>query len=402
MMLGHHGKDPTPPSAAPPRWRVVSALGIAQILAWGSSYYLIAVLARPIAADTGWSGTWIAGGLSLGFLISGLVSPKVGRLIDQFGGRRILSLSAIILALGMLLLAAAPNPLFYLLAWIVLGIGMGAGLYDPAFAALGRLYGEHARSAITLTTLFGGFASTVCWPLSQALVTGVGWRGACATYAAIDILVVLPLYWFGLPAEVLWAPAAKADARSSAMPAQLRWSFWLIASNAIISAVVMTVISVQLIVLLQDRGASAAAAVALGALLGPAQVGARLVEMLLARSRHPVWTMLAACLLAPLGLGLMFGAPSLAAAGILLYGAGAGLRSIARGSVPLAIFGRDGYATMMGRLAMPALIAQSAAPAIGAVLLRSAGPSGTILAMVGLSAVNLLTVVPLLRFARRA
>ena len=384
-----------------PRWLVVSALGIAQVLAWGSSYYLIAVLARPIEAATGWSYTWIAGGLSLGFLISGLVSPRVGRLVEQFGGRPVLASSALILAVGMVLLAIAPNEIFYLLAWVVLGVGMGAGLYDPAFAALGRLYGEQARGAITLTTLWGGFASTLCWPLSQILVTNVGWRGTCLAYAAIDVAVVLPLYWFGLPREAR-TPPIRHDAKPAGVVAPgMRVSFWLVATNTTVSAVVMTVISVHLIALLQDRGASAEAAVALGALIGPAQVGARLVEMLLARRHHPVWTLLVAASLTALGLALLFGAPAIAAAGILLYGSGAGLRSIARGSVPLALFGRDGYATLIGRLAMPALIAQSAAPAIGALLLMWTGPNGTLIAMVLLSALNLATAIPLLKHRNR-
>lgn len=381
---------------------MVSALGIAQILVWGSSYYLIAVLARPIQAATGWNYTWIAGGLSLGFLISGLASPKVGRLIDQFGGRPVLGCSAIILALGMVLLAVAPNELCYLGAWVVLGLGMGAGLYDPAFAALGRLYGDQARSAITLTTLWGGFASTLCWPLSQMLVNQIGWRGTCWAYAAIDLAIVLPLYLFGLPREPRHPPATRATAKAAGIvPANMRLSFWLVAINTTVSAVVMTVISVHLIALLQDGGASAAAAVALGALIGPAQVGARLVEMLLARKYHPVWTMGIATILTAAGLALVFAAPAFAAAGILLYGTGAGLRSIARGSVPLAIFGRDGYATLMGRLAMPALIAQSAAPALGALLLNATGPSGTLLAMVALAALNLASVLPLLKYSRR-
>jgi len=385
-----------------PRWLVVSALGIAQILVWGSSYYLIAVLARPIQAATGWNYTWIAGGLSLGFLISGLASPKVGRLIDQFGGRPVLGCSAIILALGMVLLAVAPNELCYLGAWVVLGLGMGAGLYDPAFAALGRLYGDQARSAITLTTLWGGFASTLCWPLSQMLVNQIGWRGTCWAYAAIDLAIVLPLYLFGLPREPRHPPATRATAKAAGIvPANMRLSFWLVAVNTTVSAVVMTVISVHLIALLQDGGASAAAAVALGALIGPAQVGARLVEMVLARKYHPVWTMGIATILTAAGLALVFAAPAFAAAGILLYGTGAGLRSIARGSVPLAIFGRDGYATLMGRLAMPALIAQSAAPALGALLLNATGPSGTLLAMVALAALNLASVLPLLKYSRR-
>lgn len=383
-----------------PRWLVVSALGLGQILVWGSSFYLIAVLARPIEVDTGWSYTIIAGGLSFGFLISGLVSPKVGRLIDQFGGRPVLAGSAVILSIGMALLAIAPNEIVYLLGWTVIGVGMGAGLYDPAFAALGRLYGDQARSAITMTTLWGGFASTLCWPLSQYMVSTVGWRGACLTYAAIDLLVVLPLYWFGLPAERPRPSLPQAAAKAAGIvPPRLRLAFWLVAINTTVSAVVMTVISVHLIALLQARGATVVTAVALGSLIGPAQVGARLIEMWLARGHHPVWTMLIASVLPSVGLALLFGAPAIAGVGIVLYGAGSGLRSIARGSVPLAIFGRDGYATLMGRIAMPALIFQAAAPALGAVLLDLGGPSGALLAMVALSAINILFVLPLLRHA---
>jgi predicted MFS family arabinose efflux permease len=386
-----------------PRWLVVSAVGLAQVLVWGTTYYLIAVLARPIEMDTGWSYTWIAGGLSFGFLVSGLVSPFVGRQIERFGGRPVLSAGAFVLALGMVLLGTAPNVYAYLLAWTVLGVGMGAGLYDPAFAALGRLYGDQARGAITLTTLWGGFASTLCWPLSQYLVSSIGWRGTCLTYAVLDLAVVAPLYWFGLPAEPSRPAAPRGHTHAaSILPPRLRLAFWLIATNTTISAVVTTVMSVHLIALLQARGASVDTAVALGTLIGPAQVGARLIEMWLARKRHPVWTMLIASILPTCGLALLFGAPAIAAGGILLYGSGSGLRSIARGSVPLAIFGRDGYATLMGRIAMPALIFQAAAPALGAVLLNYGGSSGTLLALVSLSALNILFVLPLLRHAGSA
>ena len=150
---------------------------------------------------TGWSKDWIIGALSLGLLISGVVSPRVGRLIERFGGRPVLAASAVLLAIGLLIQAAAPNLAIFVGAWLVIGLGMGAGLYDPAFATVGRLYGEHARSAITHLTLFGGFASTVCWPLSALFVEHFGWRGACLAYAAINLCVVLPLYLFGVPRE---------------------------------------------------------------------------------------------------------------------------------------------------------------------------------------------------------
>ena len=158
---------------------IITTLGVGQIFAWGSSYYLLAVLAKPIADDTGWPMAWIIGGVSLGLLAAGLVSPRVGGLIGRRGGRPVLAAGSVVIAAGLALLAVAQSLPLYIVAWLVLGVGMGAGLYDPAFATLGRLYGAGARSAITTLTLFGGFASTVCWPLSAALVEHLGWRGAC-------------------------------------------------------------------------------------------------------------------------------------------------------------------------------------------------------------------------------
>src|SRR3546814_8380718 len=126
------------------------------ILAWGSSFYLLAVLAGPIAADTGWPLSWIVGALSIGFLTSGLVSPQVGRAIERWGGRPVLAFGAVVMSLGLFALALAPSLPIYVAAWMVLGIGMGAGLYDPAMATLGRLYGQQSRRPIPLLTLFGG------------------------------------------------------------------------------------------------------------------------------------------------------------------------------------------------------------------------------------------------------
>ena len=188
-------------SKTPSRGIIISVLGVTQIFAWGSSYYLPAVLAKPISADTGWSLSWVVGGLSLGLLIAGLVSPWVGRAIAHRGGRPVLAVSAGLLAAGLSALALAHSLPAFLTAWLLVGLGMGAGLYDPAFATLGRLYGHGGRSAITTLTLFGGFASTVCWPLSAFLDAHLGWRGVCLVYAGFQLAVALPAYVFVLPRE---------------------------------------------------------------------------------------------------------------------------------------------------------------------------------------------------------
>ncbi len=385
-----------------PRPVVITAIGTAQVLAWGSSYYLISVLAKPIGLDTGWPLPWIVGGPSFGFLVSGLVSPKIGRTIEEHGGHLVLSGSAALLAGGLLLLALAPDLPVYFAAWAVLGLAMGAGLYDPAFSTLGHLYGETARGAITQVTLFGGFASTVCWPLSAYMAEHVGWRGACAAYAAIHLGVTLPLYWFGVPRERV-APAMNPVARGTpaAQGPRRRAAFLLLAAALTTASVIMTVISIHLLTILQARGMALAAAVGLGALVGPSQVGARVLESLFGRTRHPVWSLLASTLLVAAGLGMLAGAPGVAAAGIVLYGAGSGIRSIARGTVPLALFGRDGYAVLMGRLAMPTLVAQAASPFLGAVLLDRFGTTATLAVLCAGAVINIGVAVALVPLALR-
>ncbi len=391
----------TQPSAAAerPSRLVVSAIGVGQILAWGTTYYLLAVLAVPIAQATGWPLSWLFGALSLGLVVSGLVSPWVGRRIHQGGGRRVLAASAVLIGLGQLALALAPGLPVFLAAWVVIGLGMGAGLYDPAFSTLGRLYGEQARPAITQVTLFGGFASTLCWPLTALLNEGLGWRGACLAYAALQFALVLPLYLLALPREAA-APAVAANARpAGTLRRDQLFPFYLVAVIFTLAYAVMTVIAVHLLTLLQARGMALAAAVALGTLVGPAQVGGRLLEMALGRKTHPIWTLVASAGLVALGAIMLFLAPGWAAASIVMYGMGSGLRSIVRGTVPLALFGREGYAILMGRLSVPTLLATAAAPMLGVWLLDGFGAEGTLLALCIAGVVNLLLVLPLLPHA---
>src|SRR5476651_2343381 len=172
---------------------VITALGIAQILAWGTSFYFPAVFATAIVADTGWSLGLVVSGTSIGLLVAGLISPQVGRIVDVHGGRPVLFASSLFYAAGLAGVGLAPNLPIYLFAWGLIGIGMGTGLYDAVFAALGRLYGSEARGPITNLTLFGGFASTICWPFSAFMIDHIGWRAACFAYAALHLCIALPL-----------------------------------------------------------------------------------------------------------------------------------------------------------------------------------------------------------------
>ena len=390
----------TPPHS---RQRVIAFLGIGQILVWGSSYYLPTVLAKPVSDDTGWPMTWVVGALSAGLLVSGLVSPRVGHLVERHGGRPVLAASAILLAIGLLIQGLAPNIGVFVLAWLVIGFAMGAGLYDPAFSTLTRLYGDQARSAITSLTLWGGFASTVCWPLTAFLVERVGWRGASLAYVGIMLVIVLPMYWFGLPREALHVPAAKAPAApiSARAKRENRYFLLMLAANFTIASVVMTIIAVHLIAMMQDRGFSLAAAVSLGMLIGPSQVGARVLEAAFGRKVHPIWSLLICSAAVAIGLATLLGSAELVVLGLILYGGGNGLRSIARGTVPLAMFGREGYAVLMGWLALPALVAQAFSPTVGDLMIQALGTTGTIAVLAGLSVLNVLTTLILVPIALR-
>ena len=379
----------------PDRRIVVTALGVTQILAWGSTFYLLGVLANPIARDTGWGYDWVIGGVSVGLLTAGAVSPRVGRAIGKWGGRRVLALSALLLAAGLLLLGSSQNIAWYLTAWLLVGAGMGAGLTDAAFSTLGRIYGESARSAITSLTLFAGFASTICWPLSAYLVENLGWRGTCFVYAAIQIGVALPILLLALPRRPFNASATRdhedTRLRTHLAPGE-QPIFALLAVVLTLSAAILSMVGVHLLPLLQARGLELSVAVGLGAMVGPSQVGARIVEMLAGRHYQPIWTMVASAVLVAVGIGLLFLDFPAYSIAIVVYGAGNGIGSVARGTLPLALFGSSRYPVQMGRLALPILMSMALAPFIGAIAFEAGGANLTLGILAFLAAANVLLV----------
>ena len=373
---------------------VITALGIAQILAWGTSFYFPAVFAGPIVKETGWSLGFVVGGTSIGLLTAGLISPQVGRIIDIRGGRPVLLASSLFYATGLALVGLSHALPIYLLAWVLIGFGMGTGLYDAVFAALGRMYGSEARGPITSLTLFGGFAGTVCWPLSAFMIEHLGWRSACFIYAAIHLLVMLPLQ-----ASVVRAPAKAGSgtdkqAPSSETPRIINETliFGLLAVVLSIAAGIGSIVVVHLLIFLQARGVDFSTAVSLGTIFGPAQVGARLVERVFGNRYHPIWTMVAACSLMAIGLLLLFGAIPALILIILLYGAGYGISWVGRGTLPLALFGPVRFPRLMGKLAFPSLITQALAPSAGALLLEARGAQATIGVLTVFAIINVVLI----------
>src|SRR6201987_381119 len=264
---------------------IILGLGTTQTLAWASSYYLPAILADPIARDLGVSSNWIFAAFSASLVVSALLGPRVGRQIDLVGGRQVLSISNLTLAAGLALLGATHSIRLLVVAWLLLGVGMGLGLYDAAFAALGRIYGGAARGAITGITLMGEFASTVGWPLSTWGLDTIGWRNTCFAWAAAHILIGLPINFFMLPA-VKGAKAAVATAIKPRIP--IDRTMVLLAFTFAAAWTVTGAMAAHMPRILQAAGATTVQAVAAGALFGPAQVVARIIEAGFLSRYHPL------------------------------------------------------------------------------------------------------------------
>jgi predicted MFS family arabinose efflux permease len=271
----------------------------------------------------------------------------------------------------------------------VIGLGMSASLYDAAFSTLGRIYGTRSRTAITAVTLFGGFASTVCWPLSAFLAAHFGWRGACFTYAAIQIAVALPLHLLALPAST--EKNSTVEKQSAVYVRRDEYvTFGLLAAVLTLGASILSIIGTQLLPLLTARGFAMSAAVAFGAIVGPAQVGARVVELLIGNRYDPVWTIVASTVLVAVAALMLFSGFSIVALAIVLYGAGNGVGSVARGAVPLALFGAQRYPVLMGRLAFPLLLAMALSPYLGALAFQRGGAGMTLALLTAIALLNVL------------
>ncbi len=434
------------------RTRVVASLGTAQTLAWASSYYLPAVLAAPMAAELGLSESSVFALFSLALLVSAAVGPSAGAAIDRHGGRPVLMGTNVLFAAGLVALGLAQGVWGLAAGWLILGVAMGSGLYEAAFASLVRLYGRDSRNVITGITLVAGFASTVGWPLSALMDNHWGWRGACFGWAALHLVLGLTLnaslprvrqlptslapmhsgaavaspratattqvdpgWTVGagpsatasgasatadavLP-DVAAAPNHADDAGSPLTPAERRRAEWILASVFAFAWFISTAMAAHLPRLLQAGGVSLAVAVGVSALVGPAQVAGRLLEFGFLRKLHPLLSARLAALGHPIGVAvLLLVGPPAALVFALLHGAGNGILTIAKGTLPLALFGAQGYGARQGLLMMPSRVTQAFAPWVFGVGMERWG----IGALYGSAALGLLAFVALLALPYRA
>ncbi|OWY29762.1 MFS transporter [Herbaspirillum robiniae] len=365
--------------------KIVLCLGLGQMISWGITYYLVGALGRAMSAGLGWSSAAIQGGFALALLATGLCSPWIGAMSDRHGGRAVMCAGSLLNAAGCSLLAMSQGAPLYYAGWLLLGLGMRCTLYDAAFAALAGAAGAGARRAMSQITLPGGLSATLFWPLGQALSDAAGWRGALWTYAALA-LCTLPLHGT-LPAGAGRAPVPRqAEAVLSPQPPvpsipaqgrrQLMLSGLLFALLTTLANFVNAGMSAHMIPILAALGIGGVAAVWIAAMRGVGQSAARMAEVLLGARLDPVALNLAACLLLPPAFAIALAAGDSPAAGLafsLLYGAGNGLLSITRGTLPLLLFDHRSYGRLVGRLVAPGFLLSAAAPVLYAWLMDAAG-----------------------------
>jgi len=384
----------------------VLALGFTQTVAWASSTYLIAILAAPVARDLGLATSTVFGAFSVALVVMGLAGPAAGRAIDTYGGRGVLALSNLVLAVGLAMLAFAYGAAMLFAAWCVLGLGMALGLYEAAFAALVRIHGAAARAPITGITLIAGFASTVGWPVTALLSDRFGWRAACLAWAVTHIVLALPLNLACIPRAAQRVPEPTGGEATSAPEGRDRtwhnyWrAFFLLAAFGALTSYVTSAMAAHLPGLLLAVGTTSVAALTASALLGPAQVAARLTEFLAARRFrfHPLLTARIATALHPIGgivLALFGGPAQIASAFAMLHGAGNGMITIAKGTLPLAIFGAAGYGHRQGLLSFVGRGMQAIAPFTFGLVLEQLGARAALSLSVVLSLAALAALLAL-------
>lgn len=349
--------------------RAIAVLCLTQVLGWGVLFYPPALTMTHIAAAHGWSLAQALAGFSIALGVSGLCAPSACGLIDRHGGNLVMGVGALIGAAGLLVLPVAQQYWVYLTGWILLGISMACILYDPAFTTLTRIFGMASRRPITLVTFAGGLASTVAWPATHLLITHGGWRSVYFVFAGVLAFVVAPLHAFALPRHAVHVTSPPVEGVPVAIPAKIvppsGAPFILMAAGFAAHAFVLSGTSAHLLAILQRGGIDAATAVAIGAIFGPAQVLTRFADFATGGRLHPLWVArvsmaLMACafiLLATIGFST-----AIAALFALIYGAANGVVTIARGALPLAMFGAAGYGRVVGRISRPAQMLQAFAP----------------------------------------
>lgn len=396
-------------SGRPDPWRIVLALGITQITAWGSVYYGFAVLLPHLYAELGVRKEWVVGAFSLALLVSGLLAPWIGRQIDRRGGRCTMTAGSVAGGLGLIALSRVDSLAALYGVWLLLGASMAATLYEPAFTVIARSFAANYRRAISVLTLFGGFASTVFWPLAQLLIDQLGWRDATAILGALNLLVCAPLHALMLPTtRARTAPAAPALTSQGSQDVEQALrnpAFYFLCAAFTCNALVFSAMAVHMLPMLTDKGLTPIEAAMVGAMVGPMQVLGRITELLFSQRFTALQIGTVSMSLLPLSLLVFYAlgpVPTLFLVFAFLYGAGNGVTTIVRGAVPADVFGRQHYGAINGAMALPVLVAKAIGPVAAALVWAlSGGYANLPLVLTAVAAVSVVCFLYLVRNQRR-
>jgi predicted MFS family arabinose efflux permease len=390
------------PSARMP-WGFVAALSIAQLVSWGIVFYAFALFLDPMTRELGWSKPELTLAYSLGLAAAGLTSYPAGRLIDRGHARLVMTAGSLIASALLVVWARVESYAVFVGLWIVLGATMSAILYEPGFAVLIRRLGPLARRGITAMTLVGGLASTAFIPLTHVLIEHLGWRDALIALAVINLAVCGAVHAFVIPSEAGAATPAAASplgaTPSGARRVLRRPAFWGFVVVSVLHNALFTGFAVHLVPLLVERGLTLETAVAAFALVGPAQVLARIAIAVSERLMSMRAVGLLACALVTAAfalLPLVRPDPWIVAVFALLYGAGNGIMTIVRAVLPAELFGREDYGAIQGLINGPSMAARAAAPfAFGALWAWGGGYGPVVALAIAMAAASILVFVVL-------
>ncbi|MBY5519511.1 MFS transporter [Rhizobium leguminosarum] len=369
-----------PPIAA------IAALGLTQIIGYGSLYYSFSILAPDMARDLGWSSEWIFGALSAALLIGGLAAPLMGTWIDRFGAGRIMTWGSAIAAAALVACTFAPGKIAFVTALIGIEIASNLVQYGAAFALLVQIRPQVAQRSITYLTLIAGFASTIFWPITTALHAHLSWQNVYLIFAALNLLVCLPLH--------AWL--------SRIPPSVRRPAFILMVTGFALESFVNSALLVHMVPVMSALGLGAMAVV-VGTLFGPSQVLSRLINMVFGASLSQVMLAIICAILLPAALVILVAtAPSVPGALVfaVVFGLGSGLNSIVYGTLPLALFGSDGYGRRQGQIMSVRLVVSSMAPFALAFLMSNLGASWSLSIAALLSTVAVAAFFAIMRLTR--
>jgi MFS family permease len=376
--------------------KTIGILAITQIVSWGSLYYAFTILAPDIQRDLVLAPEVVFGAFSWALLVAGLAATPVGILLDRYGGRYVMATGSLLCSLALAWLSRCDGVVSYYLAWTLIGLAMALTLYEAAFATINRKVDTGSRQAISTLTLFGGFASTLFWPLTAKLHMMVGWRDTYLWYGLAQLVVCMPLHlWLGADAVRSGGQKGVVDARQSHTLAEaLRHpAFWTLALAFSANTFIFSAMAVHLIPLIERTGQSTSMAVLLATLIGPMQVAGRVGERTLARNAPPqaVGKLTFAMLPAALFVLVLAGSHGWAVALFcVLYGLSNGILTIVRGTIPQALFGREKYGAISGAMAGPSLLSKAAGPLVAAAFMgHGGGPAVLLLVLLAMSVASL-------------